>query len=191
MKSVKKVFFAVAFFAVAVSVSAQMSFGARAGLNVSTINGPHSVADYKPGFHIGLATQFAMNSAMGIESGLYFSSLGAKYGSESTNAYYLQLPLAYYYKFNVGLGLDLYPSAGVYLGYGLSGDNDYFKDKDIAGYGIPGANRFDMGATVGLTLQYYKFTIGLGYDHGFLKTNPEGDDSYTNGNIKVSVGYFF
>ena len=178
MKSVKKISLAVALLVLAVSISAQSNFGIRAGLNTSSYNGVDGF-DYKPGFNVGVAAQFALAPSMGIESGLYFSSLGAKLGDESVNAYYLQLPVAYYYKFNVGLDLDLYPSAGIYLGYGLTGDDDYFDY----------AEKFDMGATVGLTLQYSKFTIGLGYDYGFLKVFDGGDA--TNSNIKVSVGYFF
>jgi len=64
-----------------------------------------------------------------------------------------------------------------------------------------------LGLTVGLTLQYSKFTIGLGYEQGLTNFDnfdkidkiiggyDYSDDAkflrLKNRNIKFSVGYFF
>jgi len=158
--------------------------------------------------------QYMVTENFGLESGLYYSTLGVNtnykdsYDNTETDVKvspsYLQLPITALYKFKVGEGLSLYPSAGLYLGYGIagkiksettgaysySGSSDFFgKDED----GDEWSNRFDAGATVGLNLQFNKFIIGLGYDYGFLKINKESydDGNMLNGNIKVSVGYIF
>ena len=68
-----KVLFLVAFFAIAISASAQFNVGVKAGFNASTISGTED-ASYKPGFHVGLMAQYMVNEKFGLESGLYYST---------------------------------------------------------------------------------------------------------------------
>ncbi len=227
-----KLLFIVVFFAVAVSASAQFNWGVKAGFNASTISGVKGALSeenapldmkYRPGFHVGIMTQYMMTEHFGIESGLYYTTLGVN-GSYDENLNqdnyakinvnfspnYLQLPISALYKIKVGENLSLNPSLGIYLGYGIGGkakttadvvvdgeplDLDYLNyDADFFGKtdGEEFANRFDMGATVGLNLQFEKFLIGLGYDYGFMKINKEKiEKNWYNGNVKVSVGYLF
>jgi len=186
--------------------------GVRAGFNASSIrNLPELTADgggvvadaknyYLPGFQAGVMAQYMLTSQFGLESGLYYSQLGIKQEANilgltitaKTNPSYLQLPLTALYKFDAGLGLFLYPQAGVYLGYGIGGKTkmgdlsfDFFTD-DV--------NRFDAGLTFGFNVEHSNFVIGLGYDLGLLKINKEsysGMDDYKHANIKVTLGYFF
>ncbi len=226
-----KVLFIVAFFAVAVSASAQFNWGVKAGFNASTIYGIKEDGDnstkvnYRPGFHVGVMGQYMMSQNFGLETGLYYSTLGVNlkeedhsegdyYKSETKmSPSYLQLPISALYKIRIGENLSLNPSLGVYFGYGLGGkikfteeysestdidewDEDYFGKVEIYDGETTEKkewfNRFDMGATVGLNLQFEKFLIGLGYDYGFMKVNKEKmDKNLYNGNIKVSVGYLF
>ena len=187
------------------TVSAQgFRAGVRVGFNASSItNFPEIVGKnyYLPGFQAGVMAQYLLTPQFGLESGLYYSQLGIKQKTEilgvsistSQKPSYLQLPLTVLYKFDAGLGLFLYPQAGVYLGYGLGGkvkvgdaaSVDYFND-DV--------NRFDAGLTFGFNVEHSKFVIGLGYDLGLLKINKEsytGIDDIKNANIKVTLGYFF
>lgn len=221
----RKVLFIIAFFAVVLSVNAQVKFGVKAGFNASTISGL-DVADegetakvnYRPGFHVGVMAQYMMSENFGLESGLYYTALGANvkytYDSDVSSSVdlkvspsYLQLPVSLLYKFNVGQDLYLYPSLGLYVGYGIGGKYKFSQtyngteisaEEDIFGKDDDGDvlfNRFDAGATVGLNLQFNKFLIGLGYDYGLLRVNKEkagnGEKDGYNRNIKVSVGYFF
>ncbi len=183
--------------------------------------------------------QFMFAPSMGIETGLYYSSLGSKekidYSGNITegpvttgvnidakstvSASYIQLPVSFLYKFNVGPGLSLYPSIGLYMGLGVGGNvkesgsiefpdyptfNKYIDSKvDLFGKGDKDgdgnytgyeANRFDAGLTFGLNLEYNKIVLGVGYDLGLTKLNNESDsgvDDMHNRNLKVSVGYFF
>jgi len=194
--------------------NAQFSIGVKGGLNVSSIEdfGPYSL-DAKAGVHAGIMTQYMFNKNWGLESGLYYSLMGGKENEKdydnpnriddykaSANPSYLQMPLYAIYKFELAENLSLYPSLGVYLGYGLNGkidikgiDNgvdvtmkdDFFNDSN---------NRFDMGAGVGLNVQYRKVVFGLGYEQGFMKINkhdyPYDDENAYNSNLKLSVGFF-
>ena len=247
------------------------SWGVKAGLNVSSIFGYKGITDYyeadkidafsvsyKAGFNAGLNVQYMFTPQIGIESGLLFSNLGTKYKYKQDNraynsnydvngsiqTYYLQIPVSFLYKFEIMEDLYIYPSAGLYAGYGINGiekekgmntdfdNNSYLYDTNLFGravrrttitnggkiskseqyvdkiyklsHEIEMANRFDLGWTVGATLQYTKFTFGLGYEQGLIafdkdwvlwdKTDYKGFYDLRilkNSNFKVSVGYFF
>jgi hypothetical protein len=197
-----------------IAANAQFSIGVKGGLNVSSIEdlGPYSL-DAKAGFHAGIMTQYMFNKNLGLESGLYYSLMGGKETEKdydrpnriddykaSANPSYLQMPLYAIYKVELAENLSVYPSLGLYFGYGLNGKidvkgiengndvtmrDDFFNDNN---------NRFDMGAGVGFNVQYKKAVFGLGYEHGFMKINkkdyPFDDDNSYNSNIKLSVGFF-
>jgi len=192
----------------------QFNWGVRGGLNVSSLGDyEHTIAQYedselesKPGFYAGLFAQFPISGSLGIETGLFYSQLGGKdkendrneqYKVEA-NPSYLQLPAAVFYKFNVTDEFKLYPSLGVYAGYGLSGKLE--TQGTIAGQGIDSkidyfdgfGNKFDFGTTVGMNIQYCKFVLGAHYDRGFTKVNKEkivySDNAY-NSNFRLSLSY--
>ncbi|MDR2232998.1 MAG: PorT family protein [Tannerella sp.] len=94
----------------------------------------------KPGFHVGLTAQFMFTPEVGLETGLMFSTLGTKFKySQSqthevddpdfgnfdvegtTNTYYVQIPVSFLYKFNITDDFSIYPSLGLYAGYGIYG----------------------------------------------------------------------
>ena len=194
----------VTLLSVATMNAQEFRLGARAGFNAASImNLPEAtgVKNYfLPGFQAGVMAQYMLTSQFGLESGLYFSLLGIKQkatvsGVSSTATYrssYLQLPITALYKFDAGLGLSLYPQAGVYLGYGLGGEvkvgdtrYDFFDDE---------TNRLDAGLTFGFNVEHSNLVIGLGCDLGLLKLNKDsmsGTKDFKNVNIKVTVGYFF
>lgn len=215
MENLRKSLFVLVFFAVAIVANAQFNLGVKAGFNASTIRGLGSYdgesVKFKPGFHAGLMARYMFTENMGLESGLYYSLSGAKEENKDEkykttySPSYLQLPVSFLYKINIGEGLTLNPSLGLYLGYGIGGkmkfedenypeenqETDFFGKTDGEEY----TNRFDMGATVGLNLQFEKFMIGAGYDYGLTRVNKEkatdGDKNIYIGNLKVSVGYLF
>ena len=241
----KKIFLVMALAIVSLATaSAQLKIGVKAGMNTSTISGiKESFGDadellekagvislstpYKVGFHVGITAQYLFTDALGIETGLFYSQMGGRKKaallgetmviSTTLNPSYLQLPVQLLYKIDLGSGLALVPSAGMYVGYGLGGKVVYdakasnslietglkagiellgqpelFKPKSEGGRDM---NRLDYGATFGLNVEYQKFTIGLGYDLGLARLNKEaalsGYKDLKNRNFKVSVGYLF
>ena len=204
----------------AIFLNAQnFNWGVRAGLNVSSLGdyelsmtqNQDSELGSKVGPYAGIFGQFKLYKNLGLETGLFYSQLGGKdkendydngyleqYKIEG-NSSYLQLPVTLHYKFNIIKSLSIYPSLGVYAGYGLAGkiktleniggvnvdsSEDYFKD----------FNRFDFGAAMGLNVEYRKFILGFHYDRGFTRVNEEevifGDNAY-NSNFRVALSYMF
>lgn len=164
-----------------ISANAQgINWGVKAGLNVSSL-ASYDDAEYKPGFNVGVFGQYMFSGVegFGVEAGLQYSMLGFKndVADKTINASYIQLPIQALYKFSVGQNLYLYPSLGIYLGYGVGGTNDYF---DVA-------ENFDFGFKVGVNLQFQNYLIGVGYDRGIT----EVFNDTKNQNFGVSVGYLF
>lgn len=177
----------------AMGVSAQStSWGIKAGLNVSSIEGI-DVAKYTPGFNVGVFGQFMFTESFGVETGLRYSMLshkisGGEFGLTEDKTFrssYIQIPATLIYKFAVGDNLYLYPQAGLYLGYGLGGTDNYFD----------AAERFDLGVDLGLNLQFDRFIIGAGWERGLLKIWKEhaysGENDAYNSNVMVNIGYIF
>ena len=185
------------------AVSAQgFKVGLKAGFNASTITNFPEVQGttnyYLPGFQAGLMAQSMFSRQFGLETGLYYSTLGIKQKGTvvtvTTRPSYIQLPLTLLYKFDAGLGLLLYPQAGAYVGYGIGGKSKTTPGEISVDFFNDNMNRFDAGLTFGFNVEHSGFVVGLGYDLGLMKINKNnlvaGND-YKNANIKVTVGHFF
>ncbi|MCL1937768.1 MAG: PorT family protein [Candidatus Azobacteroides sp.] len=216
-----KIFLMICFSFLAVSFSnAQVRFGVKAGFNASSLSGYEKAVTtlgenaeiggmlpfdafsvkYRPGFHAGIVSQIDLAPNFLLQPELLYSLLGVKEEtsllgvkqSETGSLHYIQLPVYAAYKFNVGLNLDLILGAGPYIGCGIAGDDDAFKDT---------FTRFDWGLSAMGGVQYNKFQITIGYDLGLMdmfnmdgwKTAKDmlGLSSISNRNFKVSVAYFF
>jgi len=116
-------------------VSAQLTFGPRAGFNYTNIinkydgkNPPKELRGiYKPGFQVGIVADYAPTTVFSIQSGLLFAQQGNKTdytgagGLKSTLILnYLQIPINFQFKFPLG-GIDLLVQTGPYLGFGING----------------------------------------------------------------------
>ncbi|KAA6360875.1 MAG: hypothetical protein EZS28_043598, partial [Streblomastix strix] len=90
-----KVLLVSLFMAMAITANAQLQWGVKAGLNVSSFRGiedEHEKDNYgnsydseqgnKAGFHVGVAAQYLFTPQVGIETGLYYSTLGTKVTEE-------------------------------------------------------------------------------------------------------------
>jgi hypothetical protein len=109
MRTLSNVLLVSLFMAMAMTANAQLQWGVKAGLNVSSYHEYDDDLSNKAGFHVGVATQYLFTPQVGIETGLYYSTLGAKstweekggsysYKEETTiNPSYLQLPVSVLY----------------------------------------------------------------------------------------------
>ena len=190
-------------------------FGIKGGVNIS------SLADYefslsyedaelgeKVGAYAGVFTQILFTPQLGLETGLYYSMLGGRdkendYGEQykiTADPAYLQLPVSVIYKFNITEDFALYPSVGLYTGYGVSG-----KIKSVGSIGVVDvsseydyfdnyAKRFDFGGTMGANLQYKNVVLGFACDRSFTRVNEKkivfGDNAF-NSNFRITLGYIF
>jgi len=199
-----------------ISNAQRVDWGVRGGLNVSSLGDyEQTVGMYedselgnKLGLYAGLFLQYHFTEKLGIESGLFYTQLGGKDNENdynesykiTANPSYLQIPVTAFYKFSLPYNLKVYPALGMYAGYGLNGK---IKTRGTVGgenvnseikYFSDFANRFDLGATVGLNIQYSKFILGFNYDRGFLRVNKDKvayEDNAYNSNIRCTLSYIF
>ena len=108
-------------------------FGVRAGVNFQNITGKDddgNKLDYalKPGFHVGVNAEIPLTNQIFVQPGLLFSTKGAKSNdngsSSSINLSYIELPVNFVYKNNLGSG-KLLVGIGPYVGYGIGGKLKY------------------------------------------------------------------
>ena len=136
----KKIVLVLAMVAVVGAVCAQgLSLGIKGGANMSNLYGKE-VKDTKMklGFNVGIAADYEFESNVAIQSGLYFTTKGAKLSStnidqkvgdiklsgtvdKTANAMYLQIPLHLAYKIDVTPGARVVLHAGPYAAYGVGG----------------------------------------------------------------------
>ena len=228
MKNIRKIFITGILMTVVITANAQLDLGIKAGVNLSAFSGfvaPVSEVEQSNvlGFHAGLTLQYMFTSKMGIESGLLYSVLGSKItgtlpnvkGECTFNPSYLQLPVSLLYKFKLADDLYLYPSLGLYAGYGMGGnwkavysgninfqfEGNIFKEDTPASNPLSpviSADPLDFGFTAGLTFQVNRITLGFGFEQGLSQFDKEmlpkttfGKGGWSNQNIRVSLGFFF
>ena len=190
-------------------VSAQnLTFNVKGGLNLSNFSGDIPDTKVKPGFHIGIGTDFEFAPNISIQSGLFFSNKGAKIDGEidlenyeilaaevTVNANYLQLPIHLAYKIDVMPGTKVVLHAGPYIAYGIAGKTK----ADVAGlsekvdtFGDDGLDLkpFDAGLGIGVGAEFGKIILDLGWDMGLTNIGDSYADVKTQ-NAYLSVGYRF
>ena len=117
----------IAFLGMVTLVGAQsVSYSIKGGLNMSNFYGDElDDKNMKVGFHVGVGADLEFVPNMGIQTGLFFSSKGAKYTFNTAelevNANYLQLPVHFAYKIDVMPGTRVVLHAGPYVAYGVGG----------------------------------------------------------------------
>jgi len=189
---------------------AQMNFGVTAGLNVSnaTVKSQNTTTtfDWKPGFQVGVFMDYALTPELSLIPELLFTQRGmkqdlSKYGTTGTYSMtlnYLQLPINVAYKFDLEAAGKLFPFAGLYLGYGLSGS---WKDTSPGGrsgdvkFGSD-ANKHDLkpldfGLNIGAGYQFTNYIFKLQYNLGLANLSNRSGGTEKNSNIAVTLGYQF
>lgn len=129
----------------------KVSFGVRAGMNISGINDKYtgeldgaSASDYESdfksrvGFHVGVVMDWQLAGNFYLQPGLYYTTRGGKI-DESQEDYkyeekwrmgYLQLPVLASYRFNISDKVKWHVNAGPYVALGLGGKVKYNDDGD-------------------------------------------------------------
>lgn len=168
---------------------AQLSYGARAGLNVSKISFTDDdfKTKFQPGFSIGLYGKYALNKAMAVQVETFFSREGTKEQRKSSgtkgniNKSYVQIPVLFQYKFVKGLYAEAGPQFGILVAskekYGTASNNikPYYKPVDIR---VPVGVGYDLNEVVkGLS-------VDLRYSFSLSKINKV---SVGGGNLKNQV----
>jgi len=184
----KKVLFVavIAIFSL-VSVNAQTSFGAKAGLNVANLIGDVTDNESLIGFNAGLFVEIPLADSFYIQPELMYSTQGAKFdfpiiGSTDLKLNYINLPIMFKYD----VANRFYLEAGPQVGFLVSAELDDLDVKDSYESTDFGAN---FGLSYGFTEKLFaqaRYNIGLS---NIEKDN--GNDKVSNAVMSFSLGYKF
>lgn len=197
----------VAMLAIVTGASAQLNLGVKGGVNMSNFYGDELTdKNLKIGFNVGLLADYELSYNSAIQTGLFFTTKGAKYSESigdasadfTVNPMYLQLPVHYAYKLDVTPGTRIVFHAGPYVAYGIGGksklsgslgDWDGATEWDV--FGDDGFKRFDAGLGLGVGAEFGPILLDLGWDMGLVNIADSNSGDIKNQNAYLSVGYKF
>lgn len=211
---VKAFFFAALLLVGVTAANAQskgeLRIGVTAGMNVSNIS--HQETDSRIGFNLGLRGEYNFSDNVYATLGLLFTQKGSRTETEGSalsltakgtlvqNPGYLEIPLHFGYRYNVGSGISIFGETGPYFAFGVCGKTKFDVDSNV---GLSGnydydffkedgsdAKAFDAGWGLRAGVEVSGFQISLGYEHGFVSL-WDGSDNYMNSNFMVGVSYMF
>ena len=186
----------------------------RAGFNLSNVSfsaDGDEVFDVDergatPGFHIGTTFDIPLGEIFAIETGVLLSTKGYqyKYGSgentskSTVNILNAEIPLSFKTILGINDDLNVYVSAGGYLGLGLVAISHYKtkfngevdKDGEFIDFEDDGFQRLDYGLTFGAGIELKGFIIGASYDLG-LANIVDSEEPVRNRVLKIGIGYRF
>jgi hypothetical protein len=200
----KKVLLMMAFVAgMAISANAEVTFGVRAGVNMSKMEFMDETLDNLIGFHVGAVADIKITDLFYFQPGLMFTTKGGKVeeggGTLSVTPYYLELPLMLSCRISLTDDLALRINAGPYAAFGVAGKVkadegdgvDIFGDKD----GAWDLKRLDFGVGFGGGLEFKQFYLGVTYDLGLAniaaKDAADAGFKVKNQTLGITLGYNF
>ncbi len=186
----KSILFSVLFVVGFVTVNAQdLSFGAKAGLNLATLKPDLTDASTRTSFHLGAVAEIGISDKFSVQPELLYSEQGAKDESdddEVVRTNYLTLPILAKYYLTDGLSLEAGPQIGFLLTAEVEDDGDTIDLKD-------NTKGTDIGFAFGLGYKMDNgLNFGLRYFLGSDINDVDGDsDKISNRVFQLSLGYFF
>ncbi len=159
MKKIIALFICAASFGVA---SAQVSFGGKAGLNLSTFGGEdNDGAKMKPGFHVGAFANVPVSGSFSIQPEVVFSKQGAKFEEDGmdykSNLSYINVPVLAKYTTASGFYALTGPQIGFLMAAKAKADGesedmkDFFKKTDFSwALGVG----YNFGNNIGVVARY-------------------------------------
>ena len=174
-------------------------YGARVGLNVSTLTGDEtSDAKAKAGMNLGGVIGLRVSDATPIflESGLYFTMCGAKgKGKEKVDLNYLEIPVLFKYGIQATDDIAVLPYLGPTFRFGVGGS---MKQDDGTGNTVTRTSfksdrysRPDVGMKLGCGVEYTKLYLEMGYQFGITNIYDNDDISQHNGAFFINFGVNF
>lgn len=181
-----------------------ISFGIKAGPNFSSYtskaSGTKTTSKLIVGLEAGVYANISLADEFYFQPSLLYAGKGGKDKNSDTkiNLSYLELPLDFLFKPDIGNGNKFIVGVGPYVAYGIGGSvkgstpsYDPFKSYNGADASL---KRFDAGANVQLGYEMPSgFNVGLNTDLGLVNALNHGDNnnSFRNTSFAVTVGYTF
>src|SRR5690606_4825542 len=128
MKTIKITFLLAATLMIGNIVSAQTTFGVRAGVNFQNLNGKQSDGDkimgkIRTGFNAGVNAEIPIGEGFYLQPGILYSLKGANekdFEMVETSISYIEVPINFIYKPDLGTGRMLL-GFGPYVAYAVGG----------------------------------------------------------------------
>lgn len=166
-----------------------ITFGVKAGVNLSNVSGDVDGSKAKIGFNAGVTLDYGFTPDIYLLTGLELTTKGLKEDGASANLMYLQLPVHVGYKLSVADATKIVFHAGPYVAYGIGG-----KTGGVDSFGKNRFDTFDFGLGLGVGAEFGKIGVGLGYDFGLVNiidTDLIGGANVKNMNAYLTLGYKF
>jgi hypothetical protein len=193
----KRLFLLTAMVSATLFAGAQIQFGAKAGLNLSTLHVSPSETgtSFKiaPNVNAGVLVYVPLTSEFGLQPEIVYSGQGTKIsstddGSGHYNLGYINVPVLLKYKTASGFFAELGPQIGFLAtakakSEGVSVDvKSSFKSTDFSGViGIGYLSALNLGVDA-------RYSLGFS---NIVKTTPSDNSSAKNGVIQIGVFYMF
>jgi len=153
-----------------VPAHAQLKFGVKGGVNISSIHLNSSVVDANnvTGFHVGPMIETAIPIlGIGMEAALLYSQKGVEIDDESIKVDYIDIPIHLKWKFGLPI-VKAYLASGPYFGFQVSGDKAW----DIPGNVVEQikTKTFGAGWDFGAGVEVFSH-LQVGFNYGLGLTN--------------------
>lgn len=183
-----------------------ITFGAKAGLNLATITGDLEDIKSRTSFHIGGMAEITISEEFAVQPELLYSAQGAKYDGFTLALDYLYVPIMAKYFVTEEFSLEAGPQFGYLLsaklkedssnsGNGGNDGNVNTLDRRAESVDVKDSVKsFDFGLNIGAGYLvdsniYVSARYFLGLANGNDFDDSEGD--FKNSVFQLSVGYFF
>ena len=173
-------------------------YGIRLGMNIATLTGSDAPdLNSRVGLNLGGTVGVRVSEAnpLFLESGLYYSSLGASKDKSSISLNYLELPILIKYGIQASDNIALLPFLGPTFRYGLFGGT--IKTEGVGNEDtFDHYNRGDVGIKLGCGAEYNMIYLEVGYQFGIaniadFKINATDDATIHNGGLFINLGVNF
>ncbi len=178
------------------NINAQLSYGAKAGLNIARIGFTDDdfTTKSKPGLTGGIFANYELATKASLQLELLYSGEGTKERRISNNAIgkisktYLQLPLLFQYT----ITHRFYAEAGPQIGFLISSKEKYNGNKkDIKQYYKSTDLRLPIGIGYRFNNKFRDFAAAARYSFSFSRINKEavGGGDLKNKVLSIAVQY--
>lgn len=181
-----------------------ITFGAKAGLNLATITGDLEDIKSRTSFHVGGMAIIAISEEFAVQPELLYSGQGAKYDGFTLALDYLYVPILAKYFVTEEFSLEAGPQFGYLLSAKLKEDSS---NNNGGGGNVNTPERraesvdvkdsvksFDFGLNIGASyLIDSNINVSARYFLGLANGNDLDDSfgDFKNSVFQLSVGYFF
>ncbi len=203
----KKILLLSIFFGLSFSAmqSQQIMYGAKAGLNLSTIGGDKTEINHttKTGFHLGVLAEIPITGDFAVQPEVLFTSQGAKMQQTlfldvelegSKKLEYIQVPVMAKYYVVKGLALEAGPQVSFLtraIGDIETTSNGITESRKVE---LTGVSKIDFSVGAGASL-YLDMGVFFAARYNFGLTNINDSDASDwkalNNVFQLSAGYFF